>query len=349
MLIKKELDMATIGKTGPLSTQEYYRLREMLLSQYPRAREELLVRCGLTGDGEVSPDALWRLMGDKPLYTNKSVVSGRPYEYAWAHGMYPGWEEMASNDWAIRRDATKHFRSNEAYTLPENERVKAFMDLEKKRIEATSAHPEFIVPETHVSRLYAMHCFAVWIKKNFGDVRLSQETASKITDALAPELTESGLKKAIQKLCKEIGGLWGPATLLHGLMDAGFAAVKPDQHLLYTMVRLNCIANPDDDLRAVLDSAKAKQMLAAIDAKQTNRGKEAKKRDPDNPQMELAAELLRKEKYLFKAVHAARELASRIVPGPEARGKAAREVDIVLMRASYESTNGTRFVDTFQR
>jgi hypothetical protein len=32
----------------------------------------------------------------------------------------------------------------------------------------------------------------------------------------------------------EIDGLRGPATILPGLMDAGFAAVKPDQHLLYT-------------------------------------------------------------------------------------------------------------------
>jgi hypothetical protein len=343
--------MAEASNTGPLTGKEYYRLRDELFKCHPRAKEELIVRCRNTGTGEITPDTLWRFMGDKPLYTNKSVIAGRPYEYAWLKGMYPDWKEMAGNDWTIERNKAIQYRLEEAYKTPSSEKFLSFKKQEGLHIDATDTHPKFTVAETPNSRLYAMHRFALWIAKNFPNGSCHSEGASRIASALHPDLDESGLKKAIEGLRSEIDGLWGPATLLHGLMDAGLAAVKPDQHLLYTVVRLNCVSVPDQQLAAVLDPKKAKEALDVIDARRAETAaKRVKKvRDPDNSQIELAGELLRKEKYLFKAVHAARQLAFQIIPCPEAQGKAAREVDIVLMRASYENTRGKRFVDTFQR
>jgi hypothetical protein len=81
-------------------------------------------------------------------------------------------------------------------------------------------------------------------------------------------------------------------------MDLGLWVVKPDIHVVRACAMLDCL----------MDFAR---VLA----------------DPEN--------YARKIETLFEVVEVCRALARHITPLPQSMGKAVREVDVVLMRASY--------------
>jgi hypothetical protein len=301
-----------------LTAADYYRLRDMLFTEFPEALDELVVRCNETGVGTVdaegnrilTEDDFWRSVGDKPLFTNMSVKAGRSSEKAWRVGLFPDWHDMGSDRWQLVYRKSGSARATDNYTVVGPD-AQTFVG-KRGRFTTLADGTRFRRPRTAMFRLYAMRGLARWLVEQNQQVLPVEDAAESrggSTGLQAPKLASLSLNlgkhspiEKVAETCRELAeafGLgWGVTTVLHGLMDCGYWVVKPDVHLVRTVAKLGCLKDPT---LALADSDK----------------------------------FLKKEACLFEVVDVARELARRITPLPESGGKAIREVDVVLMRANY--------------
>ena len=292
-----------------ITESDYYRLREMLFREFPEALEELTRRCAETGAGEVDKDSLWKQAGDKPLFSNMNVKAGRRSEKAWREGLFPDWRDMGSPDvWNIVYQKSRNARKTDNFLIE----GAGALTFTAKRGKYTTLKDgtKFRRPRTALFRLYSMQSFARWLVQQSDD-SLSKGLLSTLGETLGPAASIETVVETCRALASEFGFGWGVTTVLHALMDCGFWLVKPDVHLVKTVAQLGCLKDAS---------------LALADADR----------------------YLKKEACLFDVVDVARELAGRITPLEESRGKAIREVDVVLMRANYHGLV-ERFKHTLER
>lgn len=314
---------------------DYCRLRNELFSRHPSAKFELERRLARTAAvAATSADDIWRYMGDKPLFTNKSVTAGEPGAIAWEKYRFPKWQEMAGPEWEIipRNKATALREDNDE----DDKKFEALgaLAIAFKQAGVANKNGNGEIPNISLDRLYRMRQLALWIKEQEDTGGNIIATKMKLLEdslnADTPDLDlifettfcfKENLENRKRKAKIHLHG-WGPATILHGLMDAGYSAVKPDIHMMYTIEKMTGYSIPRKGARA------QKGQFTTQPA--TAKGNFA-------PTLEAIGHILK----------VTRDLAGRIKEGDGTpMKKAIREVDVVLMRASYETSS---FIDSWLR
>jgi hypothetical protein len=241
-------------------------------------------------------------MGDKPLFTNMSVEAGRAAEAAWALGLFPGWRELASSGWNIVDLRAGNARADSRFSVSGTLAQSFYAQKRGCGVTLTDGRM-FQMPKTATFRLYMMQQLARWLARECGgapNYPNADNVLVWLVNELAPHQPIAKVRAAVEKLATQFGLGWGVTTVLHGLMDLGFWVVKPDVHLVRSVALLGCL----------------KDSAAAL----------------SNPE-----KYLNHPDTLFEVVDVCRRFAPLITPLPQSQRKSIREVDIVLMRASYRS------------
>lgn len=321
-------DTVSKEETASIDPQTYYALRDKLFKAHPRALDELAERVKNTADYPVDDaETLWRYMGDKPLFTHNGVDPGRRAELAWKRGdVFPGWQEMASDSWLISHTSQDGYR------------------LEGKKAVLFGDENQSLISGNQAERLYAMREFALWLAQRVANGDLS-ETMRSLEQRFNGQLETRVLKSVINDVFSLTGRdgsrrklrQWGPATILHGLMDAGYSAVKPDLHLVYATTRLSKLFKEKRFSRQLdIQLKKEKQKAQAEERPEATR---------ETVEFYATKFLANDIGAIASVLNVTNKLAKEITPLSISSGKPFREIDTVLMRSSYEIS---RTVDWFK-
>lgn len=216
-------------------------LHDRLREQHPDAISEAEMLAANTVDPRTAgPDAVWRVLWDKPLFANARVEVAK----RWVAEIEP---EMAGA-WKVLGADPAVFNIRQ---------VRPGVKRDCFEVDGVFARELVARHRVALHRLYRIQGAAVALRGRA--VRNDHPFADIVGRALS---------ETIPGLQSEFGPGWGVITVLHALTDMGLA-VKPDLHLVNTMRKLKLSHGLADrkvpDFRDALQINKdVRQLLAAI-------------------------------------------------------------------------------------
>jgi hypothetical protein len=182
-------------------------LHTRLATLHPDAiREAQALAAATVNPATASPDAIWRVLWDKPLYANARVSLAT----RWVAEI----EQEMKDAWKILGADPKVFRIR--HVTPGVKR------------ECFAVHGS--LAEGFVAR----HGIALHRLYRIQGAATALRARAARHDYPFADIVGSSLSETIPRLQNEFGPGWGPITVLHALTDMGLA-VKPDLHLVNTM------------------------------------------------------------------------------------------------------------------
>lgn len=187
--------------------EQFLVLHDRLRDLHPDAIQEARDLAASTVDPRIAgPDAIWRVLWDKPLYANARVNVAKRWVADIETDMAGAWKILGA-DPAV-------FRIRQV--LP---------GVKREYFEVEGAVGREFISRHNIAlhRLYRIQGAATALRAR------AARQAYPFADIVG-----SALSVTIPKLQAELGPGWGVITVLHALTDMGLA-VKPDLHLVNTM------------------------------------------------------------------------------------------------------------------
>lgn len=216
-------------------------LHDRLSELHPDAIDEAKTLALNTVDPRTAgPDAIWRVLWDKPLFANARVEVAKRWVAEIEQEMVGAWKVLGADP------AVFNIRQ-----------VRPGVKRECFEVEGALAREFVLQHRVALHRLYRIQGAAVALRAR------AVRNAHPFADIVGRALSET-----IPALQSEFGPGWGVITVLHALTDMGLA-VKPDLHLVNTMRKLKLSNGLADrkvpDFHDALQISKdVRQLLAAI-------------------------------------------------------------------------------------
>ena len=180
------------------------------------------------------PDEAWKVIWDKPLYSNTKVQVAKRWISEIDPFMAKAWTTWGESDQIFKIAKVKNGRNADAFN-------KSGSDLEKLcGVSGVALH-----------RLYAIQNSAAALR-----------SFVKISETPVAQFWDVQLEIIVPKLVKIFGWGWGATTVFHMLTDFGIAS-KPDIHVIRALRHLGVWLGTDDtvSLRAGLEINKVIRAL----------------------------------------------------------------------------------------
>lgn len=182
-------------------------LHDRLAALHPDAIREAKTLAAATVDPQTaSPDAIWRVLWDKPIFSNARVEVAKRWVASLEDEMQGAWKSWGADP--------KVFNIRQ---------VSPGVKRESFEVQGTLAADIVARHSIALHRLYRIQGAATALR-----ARVSRRTPP------FADLVGRSLADIIPTLQTEFGPGWGVITVLHALTDMGLA-VKPDLHLVNTM------------------------------------------------------------------------------------------------------------------
>ena len=221
--------------------QHFLALHDRLATQHPDAILEAKALAAATVDPQTAtPDQIWRVLWDKPLYANARVDVAKRWVADINDDMQGAWQVLGA-DPAV-------------FTVRQ---VRPGMKRECFEVQGDLGRDFIARHSVALHRIYRIQGVAKALKAR------ALRYAHPFADIVGRPLSD-----VIPLLQAEFGPGWGVITVLHALTDMGLA-VKPDIHLVKTMRFLKLSNGISDrkvpDFRdAIRINDAVRQLLAAI-------------------------------------------------------------------------------------